>query len=65
MQKLLTLFTFQFLLFTFQFAHAQKEVKIGTQVWMVENLNVDRFQNGDVPSDKEWTVLTDYICIHL
>jgi uncharacterized protein (TIGR02145 family) len=35
-----------------------KEVSIGNQVWMVENLNVDRFRNGDpiweAKSDEEW-----------
>lgn len=35
-----------------------KTVKIGSRVWMVENLNADRFRNGDlipeVKNKKEW-----------
>jgi hypothetical protein len=35
-----------------------KEVKIGDQIWAVENLNVDTFRNGDripqVKTDEEW-----------
>jgi len=37
---------------------AQDEVTIGKQIWMVENLNVDKFRNGDpIPQAKtheEW-----------
>ncbi|MFZ6664477.1 fibrobacter succinogenes major paralogous domain-containing protein [Peijinzhouia sedimentorum] len=35
-----------------------KEVKIGQQVWMDKNLNVDKFRNGDTiletKTDKDW-----------
>ena len=35
-----------------------KEIKIGNQVWMSENLNISTFQNGDiipyVEDDDEW-----------
>ena len=33
--------------FTLQFVSAQNDVKIGNQIWMVKNLNVETFRNGD------------------
>ena len=42
---------------------AQDEVTIGKQVWMVENLNVDKFRNGDpIPhaeTNEEWEKASD------
>lgn len=40
------------------FSQIKKEVKIGKQVWMTQNLNIDKFRNGDtIPEAKtidEW-----------
>jgi len=42
-----------------QHSVAGGEVKIGNQVWMAKNLNVEKFRNGDpipqVTSDEEWS----------
>jgi uncharacterized protein (TIGR02145 family) len=40
------------------FLYSQNDVKIGNQIWMSKNLNVDSFRNGDpikqVTSKKQW-----------
>lgn len=53
---------FVFILCNNVFGQKIKEVKIGSQVWMGENLNVDHFSNGDqIPEAKtfdEWAYYT-------
>jgi uncharacterized protein (TIGR02145 family) len=44
MFKLLMLFT---IFLSPQFLFSQKDIKIGTQVWMSKSLDVDTFRNGD------------------
>jgi uncharacterized protein (TIGR02145 family) len=57
MKKLL-LFKLIFFLTFFVQSQKIKEVKIGDQIWMSENLNVDKFRNGDlipeVKTKEEW-----------
>jgi uncharacterized protein (TIGR02145 family) len=40
-----------------------KQVKIGSQIWMTQNLNVDRFRNGDLipeaKTNEEWILASD------
>ncbi len=45
-----------------------KSVKIGDQIWMTENLNIDRYRNGDliqeVRDPKEWSNLKTGACCY-
>ena len=60
MSRLIFLFTGIFCSVLFQLSklEAQEVVIIGNQAWMIQNLNVDRFSNGDLifhaSSDDEW-----------
>ena len=46
------------MLLSFSVDGASTEITIGRQVWMTENLNVDKFRNGDpishAKTDEEW-----------
>lgn len=56
--KLITALAFIALLLTAESVMAQKEIKIGDQIWMDRNLNVDTFRNGEhimeAKTDEEW-----------
>jgi uncharacterized protein (TIGR02145 family) len=45
---------------TFNTLHSQIEVKIGNQIWMNKNLDVDKFRNGDpiqeVKNEEDWKI---------
>jgi hypothetical protein len=47
------------------FSQTNKETKIGSQIWMVQNLKVDKFQNGDaIPHAKTGKRLFVLINLH-
>jgi len=52
----------QFVLISSSWAQTDNTLKIGNQIWMVENLNVDRFRNGDpileAKSNAAWEIAT-------
>ena len=58
MKKTLLLFSVAIITFASCKHTTYKEVRIGNQIWMAENLNVDHFRNGDpIPNitlDEEW-----------
>ena len=61
MKKFTSLLTMFLICFSLVRAQSIKEVKIGTQVWMSDNLNIKTFQNGEIirqaTSRKQWNQL--------
>lgn len=57
------IFLVSILIFSKIDAYCQEVVKIGNQIWMSKNLNVDRFRNGDLipeaKSPEEWVKAGD------
>jgi uncharacterized protein (TIGR02145 family) len=61
--KLLPLLIMYFLIFISAGLNAQSEIKIGRQIWMKHNLNVDRFRDGtkifQAKSNSDWYMAGD------
>ena len=58
MKKFLWIISFVCTIPFLSFGQTIKQVRIGNQIWMTENLNVDRFRNGDpiplIPIANDW-----------
>ena len=65
--KQLSIIFFFFGAFTFfGFSQRPKEIKIGKQIWMTENLSVDKFSNGDpIPQAKTFEQYKKLITLNL
>jgi hypothetical protein len=61
--KMLPLLIMYFLIFISVGLNAQSEIKIGRQIWMKHNLNVDRFRDGtkifQAKSNSDWYMAGD------
>ncbi len=63
MKKLITICLLITLLYSFKAQTDYETTKIGNQIWMTENLNIDKFKNGDkifyAKNEKAWKKVTN------